>query len=119
MTEQRPKAVTEYIEACNTHDAHRLIAAFAADAFVNDARREFWGVEAIKRWSDKEIIGDSVTMDVKDVVEHYGVVSVSACMDGDYDKTNLPDELILTHYFSVRDGKIVRLLIIRNAPVES
>jgi hypothetical protein len=36
-----------------------------------------------------------------------------------YDKTNLPDEVILTHYFTVRDGKIARLIIIRNAPVAS
>jgi hypothetical protein len=26
-------------------------------------------------------------------------------MIGDYDKTNLPDELILTSYFTVRGGK--------------
>jgi hypothetical protein len=36
--------------------------------------------------------------------------------DGEYDKTNLPDELILTNYFTVRDGKIVRLIVIRNTP---
>ena len=34
--------------------------------------------------------------------------------DGDFDKTNLPDELILTNYFTVRDGKIVSLIVIRN-----
>jgi hypothetical protein len=37
-------------------------------------------------------------------------------MDGDFDKRNLPDELILTHYFSVREGKIATLIIIRNEP---
>jgi len=34
--------------------------------------------------------------------------------DGEYDKTNLPDELILTGYFTVRDGQIVTLIIIHN-----
>ncbi len=38
------------------------------------------------------------------------------CYDGTYDKTNLPDEIILTNYFTVRDGKIVRLIVIRNTP---
>ena len=28
----------------------------------------------------------------------------------------LPDELILTSYFTVRDGKIVRLIVIFNTP---
>jgi hypothetical protein len=38
-------------------------------------------------------------------------------MDGNYDKTGLPDPLVLTHYFTVRDGRIIRLIIIRNEPV--
>jgi hypothetical protein len=41
---------------------------------------------------------------------------VRACYDGTYDKTNLPDELILTSYFSVRDNKIVSLAVIFNQP---
>jgi hypothetical protein len=109
-----PKPVTEYIEASNTFDADRLIAAFAEDALVNDARREFWGRDAIKRWLDKEVIGDKVTMDVTEVIEHYGVIVVAARMDGEFDKTNLPDELILTHYFEVHDDQIATLIIIRN-----
>jgi hypothetical protein len=114
VAESLPTPVSEYVEASNTFDGERLIATFADDAMVNDARREFWGIDAIKRWSDKEIIGDKVTMDVRGVKEHYGDLIVSAVMDGDFDKTNLPDELVLTHYFTVRDDKIVSLVIIRN-----
>jgi hypothetical protein len=114
MTGNLPAAVTEYVEASNTFDGDRLIAAFAADAFVNDARREFWGAEAIRAWSDREIISDKVTMDVTEVAEHHGMVVVNARMDGEFDKTNLPDPLILTHYFTVQHGKIVTLFIIRN-----
>jgi hypothetical protein len=118
MGEELPRAVAEYVEASNAVDGNRLIAAFAQDAMVNDAHREFWGVEAIKRWSDREIIGDKVTMDVTGVVQHHGVVIVNALMDGEFDKTNLPDELILTHYFTVQDDRIVTLIIIRNTPVD-
>jgi hypothetical protein len=109
-----PKPVREYIEASNAFDGDRLIAAFADDALVNDARREFWGRDAIKRWLDKEVIGDKVTMDVTEIIEHYGAIVVAARMDGQFDKTNLPDELILTHYFTVHDGQIATLIIIRN-----
>jgi hypothetical protein len=93
-----------------------MIAAFADDALVNDARREFWGAQAIKRWLDKEVIGDKVTMDVTDVIEHYDEIIVAARMDGEFDKSNLPDEVILTHYFTVRSDKIATLIIIRNEP---
>lgn len=118
MTRTLPKPIAEYIEASNTFDGDRLIAAFADDAMVNDARREFWGTKAIKRWADKEIIGDKVTMDVKEVKEHYGDFIIAAVMDGEYDKTKLPAVLLLTHYFTVRDDKIVSLIIILNTPVE-
>jgi hypothetical protein len=64
----------------------------------------------------KEIVGDHVTMDVREVIDHYGDIIVRAKYDGDYDKTNLPDELILTNYFSLRDGKIVSLTIIFTQP---
>jgi hypothetical protein len=47
---------------------------------------------------------------------HYGDVIVRGHYDGTYDKTNLPAELILTNYFTVRDGKIVSLIVIRNLP---
>jgi len=49
------------------------------------------------------------------VIEHHGQTILRGRYDGEYDKTNLPDELILTSYFTVRDGRIVTLIIIRNA----
>jgi hypothetical protein len=116
MTQTLPKPITEYIEASNTFDGDRLIAAFADDALVNDARREFWGTDAIKRWSDQEVIGDKVTMDVKNVKEHYGDFVVDALVDEEFDKTNPPYVVILTHYFRVSNDKIVSLIIIRNTP---
>lgn len=85
---------------------------------VNDARHEFRGVDAIQSWSDKEIIGDKVTMDVKEVREHHGEFIVDAVVDGNFDKSNLPDVIVLTHYFTVRNDRIVRLIIILNAPAE-
>jgi ketosteroid isomerase-like protein len=113
-----PKPVQEYIDASNAFDGERLIAAFADDALVNDARREFWGAQEIKRWADREVIGDKVTFEIRDVIEHYDEVIVNGLMDGEFDKTNLPDEVILTHYFTVRDERIVTLIIIRNNPAD-
>jgi hypothetical protein len=49
-------------------------------------------------------------------IEHHGDVIVRGRYDGTFDKTNLPAELILTNYFTVRDGKIVSLIVIRNLP---
>ena len=108
--------VAEHVLAVNTHDVDAIVATFAADAFVNDAHREFWGVDAIRRWVAKEIVDDKVTLEVTEVIEHYGETIVRGRYDGEYDKSNLPEELILTNYFTVRDGKIVSLIVIRNTP---
>jgi hypothetical protein len=116
MTQTLPRPITEYIEASNTFDGDRLIAAFADDALVNDAHREFRGVEAIRRWVAKEMVGDRVRIEVTEVIDHHGQTIVRGRYDGDFDRTNLPDEIILTNYFTVRDGKIITLIVIRNTP---
>ena len=64
----------------------------------------------------KEFVGDSVTVEPVEVLDHYGDILVRGRYDGTYDKTKLPDELIMTSYFAVRDDKIVSLAVIFNQP---
>ncbi len=116
MTTPLPPVVAEYIAAVNAFDVDAIVATFASDAYVNDARREINGVDAIRRWVEKEMVGDHVTVQPLEVIDHYGRTIVRSRYDGTYDKTNLPDELIMTSYFSVRDDKIVSLTIIFNQP---
>ena len=108
--------VADHFAAVNAHDEDAIVATFADDAFVNDVHREFWGADAIRRWVANEIVGDNVTVEVTDVIDHYGQTIVRGRYDGEYDKTDLPDELILTHYFTVRDGRIVSLIVLHNTP---
>ena len=108
--------VAEHVAAVNAQGEDAIVATFADDAFVNDAHREFWGADAIRRWVAKEIVGDKVTFEVTEVVDHYGETIVRSRYDGTYDKTNLPDELIMSDYFRVQDGKIISLTVIRNQP---
>ena len=116
MQTQLPRVIAEHIDAVNNFDTDAIIATFAEDAYVNDNRREIAGIKAIRKWVEKEMVGDKVTLDVREVTDHYGDTIVRAAYDGEYDKTNLPGELIMTNYFSVRDGKIVSLAVIRNQP---
>jgi hypothetical protein len=108
--------VAEHIAAVNAFDTERIVATFAPDAYVNDNRREIWGSDAIRAFVAKEFVGDHVTMDVREVIDHYGDIVVRARYDGTYDKANLPDELILTSYFGIRDNRIVSLAVIFNQP---
>ena len=116
MAAQLTGVIAEHIAAVNNFDTDAIVATFAEDAYVNDNRREISGIDAIRRWVEKEMVGDKVTLDVRDVVDHYGDIIVRAAYDGQYDKTNLPDELVMSNYFSVRDGKIISLAVIFNQP---
>jgi hypothetical protein len=116
MTQALSGIVAEHIRAVNASDTNAIVATFAQDAYVNDNRREIVGIDAIRRWVEKEMVGDHVTIEVREVLDHYGDTIVRGAYDGDYDKTNLPKELILSNYFKVRNGKIVSLVIIFNQP---
>jgi hypothetical protein len=116
MSTELPAVVAEYIAAVNALDTDRIVATFAPDAYVNDNRREIWGTDAIRAFMAKEFVGDHVTMEVREVIDHYGDILVRARFDGTYDKTNLPGELVMTSYFSIRGDKIVSLTVIFNQP---
>jgi hypothetical protein len=108
--------VAEHIAAVNAKDTDAIMATFADDAYVNDARREFAGTEAIRRWVAREMVGDNVSIEVREVLDHYGDTIVRGAYDGTFDKANLPEEVVLSNYFGVRDGKIVSLVVIFNQP---
>jgi hypothetical protein len=113
-----PGAIADHVAAVNEHDTDAIMASFTPDAYINDNRREFVGSDAVRRFIEREIVADNVTMDVREVIDHHGDTIVRAAYEGDFDKTNLPDEVILSNYFSVRDGKIVSLVTIFNQPAE-
>jgi hypothetical protein len=114
MTAELPAIIAEHIAAVNAFDTDRIVATFTPDAYVNDNRREIQGTAAIRGFVAKEFVGDHVTMDVTEVIDHYGDIIVRARYDGTYDKTNLPEDFAMTSYFSIRDGKIVSLAVIFN-----
>jgi hypothetical protein len=117
-TTQLSGVIADHVAAVNAFDTEAVVATFAADAYINDASREISGTDAIRRFVAKEIVGDNVTIDVIEVIEHHSDTIVRAAYDGDFDKTKLPNPVILTNYFSVRDDKIVSLVTILNKPSE-
>jgi len=117
ITHALPRAVIAHLAAYSAHDPEAMIATLAPDALVNDNRREFLGHAAIRAWADKEIFGDNVTAKVERALDQYGDIIVHARVDGDYDKTGLPDPLVLTFYFSLRNEVITQLIITLNTAV--
>ena len=112
-----PQPIRDYFTAMNAFNSDGMIAPFTDDGLVNDIQREFWGPDAIKRWAEKESVGDHVvTTDFTEVKEHHGSWFISTAVDGEYDKTGLPNPLILTYYFTLDGDQISSLIVVGNKP---
>ena len=107
-------AITAHIAAINSFDVDAIMDTFAEQALVNDASREFWGREHIRAFIAKEFVGDHVTVEPVEVVDNAGMWCVRCRYEGEYDKTGLPEPLIMTNYFRLRDGKIATLFVVKN-----
>jgi hypothetical protein len=114
MSREISPAAQRYIDAVNAFDVDAVVSTFASDALVNDNHREFADRDSIRAWVAAEIVADHVTMEVTDAIERSGITVLRARYDGDYNKSNLPDELILTNYIIIRDDLITALFIIFN-----
>lgn len=111
---QIPAIIEKFIKASNDHDIIAYVANFSEDALVNDVARNFWGKDRIKEWADKEIIAPKVTFEADEIIEHHGDFIITALIDGNYDKSKVPDPLYLDYFFTVRKNLIVKMIVIRN-----
>jgi hypothetical protein len=111
MTTTLPQTVAAYIQATNHHDPAGFIRCFAENAVVDDAGRQLRGISAIKAWSDHDIFKAQVTLEVLEVADRDGETIVTTKIDGNYDKTGLPDPLVMNHHITLEDDKIKRLTI--------
>jgi hypothetical protein len=80
--------------------------SFALNAVVKDVGREIRGIAAIKEWANKEIFAVNVTLDVIEMAEGAGQTIVTVKIDGTFDRTGLPDPLLIDHCFTIAADKI-------------
>jgi len=110
-----PAAV--YFDTVNTPDPAAFADSFAENALLMDAGQVYEGLAAIRKWSEIHIFAAGVQYEVTKVIHNLenvysqDEVIVTAKVDGNYDKTGLPDPLLLDHHFRLEDGKIIQLTI--------
>jgi ketosteroid isomerase-like protein len=104
-----------YVDAVNAHDAAAYLDLFTPEAVVDDAGREFRGREAIRHWSESDIFAVDVTFEVLDLSQRDGETVVTTKVDGKFDRTGLPDPVIITHQLKA-DGEKIAALTCRLAP---
>jgi hypothetical protein len=77
---------------------------------VKDVGREIRGMAAIKEWAHREIFAVNVTLEVMGVVERDGETILTVKIDGTFDRTGLPDPLLMDHCFTIAGDKIATLI---------
>jgi hypothetical protein len=94
---QLPAPIKQYLEAINSHDPDALQRCFAHDAVVKDLKHEYHGSTEIRSWADREIFSVNVTLDLRTVREADGRTILTVEVDGSFDRTGLPDPLVMEH----------------------
>ena len=106
---QLPAIIESYLGGINRSDAAVFISSFADDAVVKDIGREIRGATAIADWARHEIFGVNVTLELLGATESDGQSVVTVKVDGTFDRTGLPDPLVMEHCFTIVDEKIASL----------
>jgi len=104
-----PRTVSTYLQATNQGDRAAFIGCFDVGALVDDAGREFRGVDAIRDWSEREIFGASVSLEVLAVASQGDDVVVTTQVEGTFDRTGLPDPVIIDHRLRLEGDRIQSL----------
>src|SRR5689334_20784058 len=109
MTDQLHGPAAGYVRTTNGKDPTGFIALFAEDAVVDDAGRLIRGREAIRSWATSDIFGADVTLHALGARGDETDAMLTAKVDGTFDRTGLPDPLIMTFQIAAQGGKITKL----------
>ncbi|MCI0612392.1 nuclear transport factor 2 family protein, partial [bacterium] len=106
-----PKPIADFIEATNKHNSDEFLAVIAETALVHDEGHDYRGISEIKKWSDEKVFGAKVILEPIRIIEQRNNTIVRMKIDGNFDKTGLPDPFVMDFYFTIDSNKISRLSI--------
>jgi hypothetical protein len=104
-----PAPLPAYLHATNTRDTAAFQSAFSPAAVVHDIGRELRGHTAIMAWAKAEIFAVDVTLELLSTAQHADQTILTVKVDGTFDRTGLPDPLIMEHLITLTDDRISSL----------
>jgi hypothetical protein len=96
-----PKPIATFIEATNNHNSDEFLAVIADTTVVHDEGNEYRGIFEIKKWSAAKVFGAKVQLEPLKITERNGSIVLTTKIDGDFDKTGLPDPFVMDFYFTI------------------
>jgi hypothetical protein len=106
-----PQVIRDLITATNKPDVDAYLNCFAEEATVFDEDQKWSGKAAIKQWSIEHQFNFNVRLEPQQAKEVSDEMVITCKLDGDYDKTGLPDPLLLDFHFVIKNDKIIELSI--------
>ncbi|MBY0009984.1 nuclear transport factor 2 family protein [Paenibacillus typhae] len=106
-----PQVIQDFIAAANKPDPKAYAGCFSEDALVFDEGKEWAGKAAISKWSAEHHFAANITLEPIQAKQDEEENIITFKVDGDFDKTGLPDPLYLDFYFQLRMHKIKQLAI--------
>jgi hypothetical protein len=76
MSQDLPAPVARAIAAVNAEDTDAFLSQFATDGWIDDNGRRFTGHDAMRAWSDRELIGAHTRFEVTAVEATDAAVAV-------------------------------------------
>lgn len=106
---QLPSPIEQYLQAINFHDPAAFQRCFGQDAVVSDQKHEYRGPTEIRSWADREIFAVNVTLKLRTARETDGQIILSVEVDGSFDRTGLPNPLVMEHRLTYSGSFITSL----------
>jgi hypothetical protein len=117
ITKTLPKAIADILAACNGNDVAPTMAPFSPRARLNSTARVFLGDAEAHGFSEDDVFGDKVTMEVLQAWDRNFGVTIYAKMDGAYPRPGQPEPTIMTFYYTIKDGLITQFVVIPSQAV--
>ncbi|MDF2591157.1 MAG: nuclear transport factor 2 family protein [Clostridia bacterium] len=112
MIKKIEQPIQTYFTSTSDSDKRAFLSIFSEDAVVFDEGREFRGLTKITEWSEQYHFASKLKLEVINIREESPQTIITAKVDGDFDKTGLPDPLLLDFHFTVVNEKVTRLEIL-------
>ncbi len=109
-SQQLPPIAAEYLRSINDQLPNDFAALFVEDAVVQDAGREYRGLPAIRKWGDTDIYQPRVALHPLEVAARGDGVKLTTRVEGNFDRTGLPDPVIIQHSLTLRGDRIAKLV---------
>ena len=111
--EQRklPPPVDEFVSIVNGHREAALDVVLGDEVTIRDEGHTYRGIAEARTWFVEKCIAVNGTIKLVDFTVASDEIVAAFEIDGNFDKSGLPDPCVLDFHFKVRAGKIEKLSI--------